>query len=64
MALVGPGLGSGISSDSGGKTGLSQIGKDMLDYNFSYHKESKVLFGAKTATTIIIIMGIILFLII
>jgi len=59
MALTGPGLGSGISSDSGGKSGLSNAGKDMLDYEHSYRKHSKKLLGIKTAVTIVFIIGII-----
>ncbi len=62
MVLVGPGLGSGISSDSGGKMGLSDAGKNMLDYDYSYMKHSKKLFGIKTIVAVVLTIGIIIIL--
>jgi len=50
--LSGPGAGSMVTCSTGGKNGNSDFGKDMLDYDHSYRKETKKLLGIKTCLII------------
>ena len=58
--LSGPGGGSGISPCSGGKNGISDLGKEWLDYDNSYRNETNKLLGIKTCLTMVFVLMLVI----